>query len=216
VVDVADNGRQAVESVAHLQYDAVLMDCQMPDMDGFEATRTIRQREGTARHTPIIAMTAGAMKGDEEKCLAAGMDAYLSKPVKPETLAATVGRWIHPAGAVLDPVMIAGLRDLGEPEFARLVALFLRDGATRTWALRRSGVAGDAPAMANIAHSLRGSSGVFGAAGMAAQCAVLEEMASAGDLGGATGLMDTIDAEFERTVFALRRELAPVPTTGAG
>jgi two-component system, sensor histidine kinase and response regulator len=92
-VDVADNGVDALAAHARVRYDAVLMDCQMLLMDGFEATRQIRQREGSERHTPIIAMTAGAMTGDEEKCLASGMDAYLSKPVKLETLAAMVAHW---------------------------------------------------------------------------------------------------------------------------
>jgi CheY-like chemotaxis protein len=67
----------------------------MPEMDGFEASMAIRRLEGARRHTPIIAMTAGAMKGDEEKCIAAGMDAYISKPVDPSRLAAVLGRWAH-------------------------------------------------------------------------------------------------------------------------
>ena len=91
-VDVASNGREAVAAVQDERYAAVLMDCQMPEMDGFEATMAIRRMEGSGKRTPIIAMTAGAMKGDEEKCIASGMDAYISKPVDPDRLSAVLTR----------------------------------------------------------------------------------------------------------------------------
>ncbi|MDX2171440.1 MAG: response regulator, partial [Deltaproteobacteria bacterium] len=92
-VDVAANGREAVTALERLRYDLVLMDCQMPVMDGFEATAAIRARERDGR-VPIIAMTANATSEDRERCLAAGMDDYIAKPVRPEQLRARLDHWL--------------------------------------------------------------------------------------------------------------------------
>jgi CheY-like chemotaxis protein len=93
--DVAANGREALR-MTHQLYDLIFMDCQMPEMDGYEATGEIRKREGVARHTPIVALTAGAMAEDRERCLRAGMDDYLSKPFRAEQLREMLGKYLEP------------------------------------------------------------------------------------------------------------------------
>ena len=97
-VDVVKNGREAVESVGNQSYDIVFMDCQMPEMDGYTATRTIRGEEGDARRLPIVAMTANAMKGDRENCLAAGMDDYITKPFKSADFEKAIETWVEAVG----------------------------------------------------------------------------------------------------------------------
>jgi two-component system sensor histidine kinase/response regulator len=218
-VDVADNGIGALAALGRVRYDAVLMDCQMPEMDGFEATREIRRREGSERHTSIIAMTAGAMSGDEDKCLEAGMDAYLSKPVKAAALAAMVTLWTTdatPAGAsappsagLLDQTYVSGLRELGADEFDKLIRLFLRDGAARVVGLRTAQTTNDTRAMVKLAHSLKGSASSFGAGTLAARCGELQARAASADAAEEARLIDSVDAEFVLASAALLAELEP-------
>lgn len=102
VADVAANGEEVLAALRGIPYDLILMDCQMPVVDGFEATRRIRRGEaGSVRaSTPVIAMTAHAMEGDRQRCLEAGMNDYLSKPVGPSTLSEVLGRWLPGAAEV--------------------------------------------------------------------------------------------------------------------
>jgi signal transduction histidine kinase/DNA-binding response OmpR family regulator len=225
-VDVVAAGREAVEAVLGNGYAAALMDCQMPEMDGFEATIEIRRRERkTGRHTPIIAMTAGAMEGDREKCLAAGMDDYLAKPIGSGDLAAMLKRWIgkadaqaatpgqrsdHRIGAasILDPDIVAGLMQLDQGRngvVVGLVAIFVDDASASLEIMRQAIEDGDEGTMAAHAHRLKGSSGSLGARSMARLCAELEAV-PAGDAEVQSRLVEQLVAEFERTRAALAQQ----------
>ena len=213
-VDVAANGFEALEALQRIPYAAVLMDCQMPEMDGYEAAAAIREREGNGARTPIIAMTAGASTDDEIRCLEAGMDAYVSKPVRPEKLIQLLERFVSEPdasgqpiaanGSALDARTLSSLKELEavDPDgIAEMVRLFLRDARTRIDRLRVAGADGDSKAIAELAHSLKGSSASLSASTMASLCA---------DLGAASNqqtvmmTIELIDEEFEKVAAELR------------
>ncbi|MDQ3942733.1 MAG: response regulator, partial [Actinomycetota bacterium] len=215
--DVAANGLEAVEALSHIPYAAVLMDVQMPEMDGYEATKEIRRREGDDRHTPVIAMTANAMEGDREKALEAGMDDYVSKPVKPEKLELVLGHWIlqresSETEVTLDERALAGLRELqqeGEPDFVgELIELFLHDAPPQLAALRDAIEEEDADSVERISHTLKGSSGSMGAKTMAEICAELQDVGASGDLSRVPELFGRLEEEFGRVRAALEEVLA--------
>jgi CheY-like chemotaxis protein len=221
--DGVANGIEAVDAVNGLPYDAVLMDCQMPEMDGFEATAAIRRLGGARRDIPIIAMTANAMAGDRERCLAAGMDDYVAKPVIEKELEAVLLRWIapprertaRPAGSqppsepAVDVKALEELRHLGGDDgddmSGELIALYLRDAPALLAAMRAAAAAGDAPALRQAAHGLKSSSGYLGARCLSQMCAELERQARQGAPGDCAPALEAAGREFARVQAELLR-----------
>jgi CheY-like chemotaxis protein/HPt (histidine-containing phosphotransfer) domain-containing protein len=191
-VEVALNGAEAVAAAGKTEFDAILMDCQMPIMDGFEATALIRRNGG--RHVPIIALTANAMDGERERCLSAGMDDYLSKPVRAEELRRKLQSWVL-TGANFLPGPSGMLdRMLSVPEYltelisedagtaAELIQTFLDDAAASLANLEKAVAAREADRASRILHSLKGSCSQMGALGIARICSDLEQGAVADNL----------------------------------
>ena len=228
--DIANHGGEAVSAIQAGTYDAVLMDCQMPEMDGYQATTEIRRIEGTARHTPIIAMTAAAMEGDREACLAAGMDDYITKPVRLEAVAAALERWVMrpPAAEVvadkaarapddgmpdpLDQSQIELLRSLDDGDgdvLGEIIGQYLTQTVEGRGELVRVIGEGDTQALERTAHKLRGASANVGASAVAAICAEMEMQGRFAQLDGAAGLVDRFDAEFARVRDALKLVASP-------
>ncbi len=194
-VDIAVNGREAVEALNRETYAAVLMDCQMPVLDGYAATAEIRRLEGDARRTPIIAMTAHAMAGDRERCLAAGMDDYVSKPLRAADLDAALERWIDIHGpTVMDRSVLAALaREVGEPSIADEIRdLFLTELGPRMDAIHRAVDGGDTEALRIAAHTLKGSAASVGAVAVSGAAAEIEQLAARGEFAPLTRLDEAV------------------------
>jgi PAS domain S-box-containing protein len=214
--DVATNGAEVLEALARRLYDVVLMDVEMPVMDGLEASRRINQEWPAGQRPRIIAMTANAMQGDREACLAAGMDDYLSKPIRREELAAALARsearavWVEDA-ATADEVDAPGPVDLaeleaavGDPIFVReLISTFLNDAPGLVGELRSSLEHHDLGELRRAAHTLKANGRTFGAAGLAALSEELELSAQAGTLADAVELVTRIEKEYARVAGAL-------------
>jgi two-component system sensor histidine kinase/response regulator len=220
--EIAASGAAAVEACARTAYAAVLMDCQMPGMDGYEATRRIRAAEGSGRRTPIIASTASALKGDRERCLAADMDDYVTKPTAPEQLQEVLQRWA-PAARVegtlghLDPAVFGKLADFGEdasPGFLRqIVTTFLDSAGRRVPLLVQASASADVAQVERIAHGLKASAGNIGAQRMADLCRELELRARAGSAQGAAAIAAQVAAELDALRPVLEARLGIVPPT---
>jgi PAS domain S-box-containing protein len=206
--DLASDGREAVEAVERQPYDVILMDVQMPEMDGLEATRVIRERWPEGERRPrIIAMTAGATEDDRRATLEAGMDDFVSKPIRQEELAAALGRSAAP---VLDPGALDSLAETigGREALAELARTFLEDSERLLSELRRSVEEGRAEEVRRHAHTLKSTAASFGATELSDLCRELEARAQAGAVDGAGDLLDAIDAQFVRVRSTLEEETA--------
>lgn len=208
--DAAINGRQAVSMHQTGHYDLVLMDCQMPELDGFQATAKIRSIEGDARHTPIVAWTAHAMPGEQEKCKVAGMDDFMTKPLRPSELRSILDRWLlvpTPPGRRQEALAddLDAIQEMFGDDFAELAELFQTDSPKRIEALHKASVSGDTARMASVAHALAGSTASIGATGLAALCKELELRSKAGTLADAKPRLAAIETEYARIEARLRR-----------
>jgi two-component system, sensor histidine kinase and response regulator len=221
-VVIAQNGAEAVQRSAAEAFDVILMDVQMPLMSGIEATEAIRVRErSTGGHVPIVAMTAHAMSGDKERCLDAGMDAYVSKPLRPNELLATVDGVLKSSkadanadalsdasgqggsAALNQAALLAGFG--GNRKVLReVIDMFLVDGPEHLAALRRALEAADAQTLSSTAHALKGSVGLFVQAGAFESARQLERTAKAGDLQSAGSLFASLETDMRALDIALR------------
>jgi signal transduction histidine kinase/CheY-like chemotaxis protein/HPt (histidine-containing phosphotransfer) domain-containing protein len=222
-VDVAADGRLALLALARERYDLVFMDCMMPGMDGFETTAEIRRLEAAApgrRRTPVIALTASAMAGDRERCLAGGMDDYLGKPVRPADLRALLQRWLartepSPLPEPLDAATLEELRKLtkdGEPLLGRVLDLYCETAPATLCELRGALSQGDTATIRAIAHALKSSSANVGARYLAGLCRSLEEDLRKGDVLDPAPNVTSIEAEYrrvERAIQGLREGARP-------
>ena len=238
VIGVANNGWEALQMLPRGPVDAVLMDCQMPEMDGLSATRAIRTSDASrGEHTWIIAMTANAMEGDREHCLASGMDDYLSKPVRETALLAALVRAhqqsvkrevpgpspesTEASSEMRDPPVLNGvalqkLRELGGAEgdalLASLAGHFIQAGGKLVELMRESCGCGDWDAVRRAAHSLRGSASNFGAHELIAHCERIEEGAGHSLAAETIVLVEDLPSKFERICSALNERCGAIPS----
>jgi PAS domain S-box-containing protein len=233
-VDCAGNGREVIAEVSARSYDVILMDCQMPELDGFAATASIRSLESAGAlpcrnageqpvRLPIVALTANAMRGDREQCLAAGMDDYLAKPFSQQQLREVLERWIvaredakpdpscsarvgEPEGPVLDAAALAAIRALqrpGQPPLlARIIGAFHEQSPRLLSELRRAAEVHDFDAAARAAHSLRSASANLGASRLAMLCKQLETGVRERNAG--LELVAVLETEYRKVSAALR------------
>ncbi len=216
---VAANGREALALLEKEAFDVVLMDVQMPELDGLETTAAIRERERTkGGHLPIVALTAHAMKGDAERCLAAGMDAYLAKPLQPRELAAAIDGVLgsaatgaaadRPSGApsrsgVLDLARLLERVGGDRKALAELVRIFRADAPKQVARIRKAVRESDAAELRAAAHALKGAVSNFAAPPATEAALRLQKMGETGSLEGADGALLKVEKEIEALLASL-------------
>jgi len=232
LVDIARDGHEAIERALSRPYDVIFMDCQMPGLDGFDATREIRRREGSDRHVLIVALTAHALRGDRQRCLAAGMDEYLAKPVEMDDLRRVLDErrgTRRPAvespsdgpqaGASLESESIARLRALEAEGAPDLLAHLARDvdGSFREAiaGMREAVASSNAQALELAAHALKGSCSIVGARVAADLCQRAEALGREGRVAEAAPILPRLVREHAEVVGALE-EVAAGGRLGAG
>jgi PAS domain S-box-containing protein len=225
--DAVANGSEAIHALETLPYDLVLMDVQMPVMDGLEATRHIRDPESAIRnhHVPIIAMTAHALQGDRERCLEAGMNDYITKPVSPKALARVLEQWLPGEREAGESLPRASHPDSSAPVFdwdgmvsrlmndedmaKEIVAIFLDDTPRQITVLKAHVDAGATAGAERQAHSIRGASLNVGGEALCAVATEMETAARAGDLAGVRARMPELNTRFGRLKAAMEQQLSP-------
>jgi CheY-like chemotaxis protein/HPt (histidine-containing phosphotransfer) domain-containing protein len=222
--DLAANGVEALQALREADYDVVLMDCEMPEMDGYEATRRIRDfRTGTRNpRIPIIALTADAITGDRDKCLQAGMSDYVAKPVEPRQLADVLEKWLtRPAdgGEVRFPSAQAPAKaeDVFNPEellarlmgdkglASKIIAGFLTDAPKQMGILKSRLDAGDAHGARLQAHALKGAAATVSAEALRVLCFDAQEAAAAGEFPRALALLPPLEEQFNLLKATLKQ-----------
>jgi CheY-like chemotaxis protein len=217
-VTVSTNGLEALAALEAKSFDVVLMDVQMPELDGLDATRRICERWPPETRPRIVALTANALVEDREACFAAGMDDYVAKPIRPEALAEAL-RQVRPpvepatgdngpesseSALVLEAAALDSLRELGGDDFlAEVIDAFQADAPDLMASLRRSLNHGDTDELRRSAHTLKSNGATLGAERFAELCRDLEARAKNDDLGAAPELVDEIATEYERLGEAL-------------
>jgi signal transduction histidine kinase/DNA-binding response OmpR family regulator len=212
--DTAGNGREVLERLEQAPYDVILMDVQMPGMDGLEASRAISARWPASQRPRIVGLTAEAMQGDREKCLAAGMEDYIVKPVTLDQLSAALAR-CRPVGRAtadraIDRAVLEQLReDLGgTAPVGDVIATFLEKTPSVLAELRDAAARNDADGIRQTAHTLKGTSATLGARNLSGRCAEVERLGRMGDVPNAEARVSAIEASYRRVEAALRAEVA--------